>query len=312
MAKKYTGVIPALSLPFQENQQIDERGFCRLISWVTSHDGITGVLTNGHTGEVYALLPEERAEVTRIAASELRGKMPVISAINCEGIREAEHHARAARDAGASALLVMPPHMWLRFGMKPEHVGDYFKAIHEASGLDLVVHVYPSWTRASYTTDVLLMLAAMPGVKAFKIGTRDMNKYGADVRTLRDAHPESTLLTCHDEYLLSSMVQGVDGALVGLASFIPDLIIALWRAVQAKDFAEAVRMQELINPLKDFVYGRGEPSSDAHSRMKYGMYLAGIIDRPIVRDPIRQPSASERETIHRAVQRANRLALKSA
>jgi 4-hydroxy-tetrahydrodipicolinate synthase len=312
MAKKYTGIISALSLPFFENQEIDQRGFRRLISWVASHDGITGVLTNGHTGEVYALLPEERAEVTRIAVDELRGKMPVISAINCEGIREAQHHACMARDAGAAGVLVMPPHMWLRFGMKIEHVTDYFKAIYEASGLDMVVHVYPAWTRASYTTEVLLALAAQPGVKAFKIGTRDMNKYGADLRALRAATPEASLLTCHDEYLLASMVQGVDGALVGLASFIPDLIISLWRAVLANDFAGAVHMQEMINPLKDIVYGRGEPSSDAHSRMKYAMYLAGLLDRPVVRDPIRQPSEAERDMIHQAVQGASRLALKSA
>jgi len=312
MAKKYTGVLPALSLPFFENQEIDERGFRRLVSWVTGHDGITGVLTNGHTGEVYALLPEERAEVTRIAVDELRGKMPVISAINCEGIREAQHHARMARDAGAAAALVMPPHMWLRFGMKLEHVTDYFKAIHEASGLDIVVHVYPAWTRASYTTEMLLALAAQPGVKAFKIGTRDMNKYGADLRALRAAEPDVALLTCHDEYLLASMVQGVDGALVGLASFIPDLIVSLWRAVQAENFAEAVKIQGRINPLKDIVYGRGEPSSDAHSRMKYAMHLAGLLDRPIVRDPIRQPAPAEREMIHAAVQGASRLALKSA
>ena len=54
-----------------------------------------------------------------------------------------------------------------------------------------------------------------------KLGTREMNKYARDVRTIRQVSPEVTVLTCHDEYLLASMVQGVDGALVGFASFIP-------------------------------------------------------------------------------------------
>src|SRR3546814_4067865 len=125
--KKYTGVIPALSVPMVDNQEIDEDGFRRLVRWVADHDGITGVLTNGHTGEVFALLHDERARVTRLAAEELSGKAPVISAVNCEGIREAQIHAREARDAGASAILVMPPHMWLRFGMRQEHVVDYFQ-----------------------------------------------------------------------------------------------------------------------------------------------------------------------------------------
>jgi 4-hydroxy-tetrahydrodipicolinate synthase len=58
-----------------------------------------------------------------------------------------------------------------------------------------------------------------------EVGTRDMNKYARDVRTIRQANPNVTVLTCHDEYLLASMVQGVDGALVGFASFVPQMII---------------------------------------------------------------------------------------
>ena len=47
--------------------------------------------------------------------------------------------------------------------------------------------------------------------------------------------PIAAVLTCHDEYLLASMVQGVDGGLLGFASFIPELILELVNAVQAGD-----------------------------------------------------------------------------
>lgn len=312
MSKPYAGIIPAVSLPMDEQQEIDEAGFRSLLRFVAGHDGITGVMTNGHTGEVYSLLAEERQRVTAIAADELKGRIPVIGAVNCEGIREAQIHARAQRDAGASAILVMPPHMWLRFGMRPEHVTDYFNAIADASGLDLVVHIYPAWTRTSYTTEVLQALARIPAVKVFKIGTREMNKYAYDLRALRETAPEKTLLTCHDEYLLASMVQGVDGALVGFASFVPQLICDLWRAVQANDLVAARAIQEKINPLKDIVYGRGEPTSDAHARMKYAMYRAGILERPVVRDPIRQPGPQERAAIEQALEGAGMLRIKQA
>ena len=64
-----------------------------------------------------------------------------------------------AREAGAKALDVMPPHHWLRFGFRPDHVTDYFEAIAEA-GLDLVAHVYPAWTRASYSSATLAAAGA--------------------------------------------------------------------------------------------------------------------------------------------------------
>ena len=46
-----------------------------------------------------------------------------------------------------------------------------------------------------------------------------MNKYARDLKAIREADASKAILTCHDEYLLASMVQGVDGALVGFASF---------------------------------------------------------------------------------------------
>jgi 4-hydroxy-tetrahydrodipicolinate synthase len=51
--------------------------------------------------------------------------------------------------------------------------------------------------------------------------------------------------------------------------------------------------QARIDPLKDMVYGLGEPSGDAHARMKLAMVMAGLIASPVVRPPIRQPSAAE-------------------
>ena len=56
---------------------------------------------------------------------------------------------------------------------------------------------------------------------------------------IRAAAPDKACLTCHDEYLLPSMVQGVDGALVGFASVIPGFIHDLLQAVKAGDLTRA-------------------------------------------------------------------------
>ncbi|MDE2229793.1 MAG: dihydrodipicolinate synthase family protein [Alphaproteobacteria bacterium] len=303
----YRGVIPALSVPFRPDLSIDEADLRQFAAGLIRYDRVVALMTNGHTGEVFALTPKERAEVTRIVANELRGRRPVISAVVCEGISEAIEHAHMAKEAGAQGLDIMPPHHWLRFGFKPEHVIDYFSAIGKASGLDLVVHVYPAWTRASYSSELLAELARVPYVRAFKVGTRDMNKYGRDLRAIRAAAPDKALLTCHDEYLLASLVQGVDGALVGFASFIPRLIIDLLDAVEAGDLKRAMEIQFTIDPLKDLVYGGGEPTGDAHARMKAAMVMAGVIGSGVVRPPTRLPSGAEVKQIEEALGNAGLL-----
>ena len=299
-AINFHGIIPAIAVPFRKDLSIDEIELKRFSQWLAKRPGVTALMTNGHTGEVFSLQPHERAEVTRIVADELRGKLPVISSIVCEGLGDAREHATLARDAGAQGLDVMPPHHWLRFGCRPGHVMRYFETIAE-TGLDLIAHVYPAWTRASYSSATMADLARMPAVRAFKTGQRDMNKYAADIRAVREADPSKAILTCHDEYILASMVQGVDGALLGFASFIPGLINELWEAVKAGDLKKAMAAQALITPLKDAVYGGGEPTGEAHARMKMGMYLAGVIDDATMRPPTEAPDEKEIHALREAL-----------
>lgn len=304
----YRGIIPAISCPFTPDHRIDEPALRKLASWLAGHDGVVAVMTNGHTGEVFSLTPAERAHVTRIVGDELRDRLPVISSLVCEGIADAAEQARMAREAGAAALDVMPPHHWLRFGFTSGHALQYFEAIHRAApDLDLVCHVYPAWTRAAYSSQLLADLARLPYVQAFKVGQRDMNKYARDIQAMREADPGKAILTCHDEYLLASMVQGVDGALVGFATFIPQLIIDLWEAVKAGDLRRAQAVQAVITPLKDAVYGGGEPTGEAHARMKMGMYLAGVLEDATVRPPTEAPNEEEVQALRAALQQAGLL-----
>lgn len=308
----FHGLIPAMAVPFRPDLSVDARTLAGFARWLAAQPGVVGMMTNGHTGEVFSFTPRERAEVTRIVAEAVEGRCPVVSSVVCEGIRDAIEQAGWAREAGAQALDIMPPHHWLRFGFRPSHVIDYFTAVGEASGLPLIVHVYPAWTKASFSSELLAELARLPFVKAFKIGTREMNKYKRDLQMIRAAAPEKALLTCHDEYLLASMVQGVDGALVGFASVIPGLINDLLNAVKAGDLSTAMAIQARIDPLKDAVYGAGEPTGEAHANMKAAMVAAGIFPSGAMRPPTVAPGAEELTRIKAAVQAAGLIPAQAA
>ncbi len=298
----FRGILPAMQVPFRDDLSIDEDELRRFSSWLSSHPGIGGLVTNGHTGEVFALSAHERADVTRSVADAVAGRVPVVSGICCESIQESVEHALMASEAGASGLLVMPPHYWLRFGMRHDHVIDHFLAISQAVDLNLIVHVYPAWTKARYSSRLLAELARVPNVTTFKVGTREMSKYERDIRAIRAANPACTVLTCHDEYVLASMVQGVDGALVGFASLIPDFLVDLYEAVCDGDLHAAQQIQRRISILKDAVYADEEPSGDAHARMKAAMVMAGRLRSSVVRPPTRQPSPERLERIREALE----------
>ncbi|HEY7038804.1 MAG TPA: dihydrodipicolinate synthase family protein [Methylomirabilota bacterium] len=293
MSRAFHGVIPAMAVPFRDDYKIDEDGLARFSRWLAGCRGVTALMTNGHTGEVGSLLPEERAQVTRIVADAVGGRVRVISAVCSEGTFEAIEHARAAAHAGADTIDVMPCHMWLRFGVKEDAVYEYVRAIGAESGLDLIVHVYPAGTRVAYSTRLMTRLASLPQVKGFKMGQRDLGKYERDIRALRAEAPDVSLLNCMDEYLFPTFVHRMDGTLVGCASLIPELTYELMDAMQADDLARARRANELIWPVKEAVYGAGEPSGDAHARMKEGLARRGLFRSALARPPVLPPSAEE-------------------
>lgn len=291
--RAFHGVIPAMAIPFRDDYKIDEEGLARFARWLAGCRGVTALMTNGHTGEVGSLLPEERAEVTRIVADAVKPRVRVVSAVCAEGTFEAVEHARAAGHAGADTIDVMPCHMWLRFGVKEDAVYEYVKAIGAESGLDLIVHVYPANTKVAYSTRLMVRLANLPHVKGFKMGQRDLGKYERDIRAIRADAPHVSLLNCMDEYLFPTFVHRMDGTLVGCASLIPELTNDLLEAMQADDLTRAREINDRVWPIKEAVYGAGEPSGDAHARMKEGMAMRGLFRTALARPPVLPPSAEE-------------------
>ena len=289
----WSGVLAATLCPFTDDHKIDEPGLRAYSRYLASVDGIRGLVCNGHTGEVMGLRVHERAEVTRIMADEVGDQVQIVSGVCADGSNEAIDNAIAAKEAGADAILLMPCHHWLRFGRTPETAIAFFEDVANGADIPIIVHQYPDWTKATYTLDELLVIAKMPHVVALKMGSRNLSRLENEYRILKREVPDVPHLTCHDEYLLASLLTGADGALVGFAGFVPELIVALVHNALAGNYAEAKEVQEVVHQLNKIVYRLGEPSSDAHQRMKVAMTMQGRFPGNAVLPPLRPLPAHE-------------------
>jgi len=289
------GVFPATLCPFHADESIDEKGLRAYIAELAAVDGVKGLTCNGHTGEIMSLRPAERNRVTQIVAETVRAsgrELKTISGVSAEGSMEAIDHALAAKEAGADAILLMPPHHWLRFGRSSQTVVGFFEDVASA-GIDIVVHQYPAWTKAGYTLDEMKALVQIPQVKCIKMGTRDMSRWLYDYQELKNANQDVPIITCHDEFLLPTLLEAADGALVGFAGFVPELIVELVQRALDGDLGGAKETQKKVEPLNRIVYAFGEPSSSAHQRMKCARWLLGMFPSPKMRRPLRDLDAEE-------------------
>lgn len=284
--ERWENIFPAICVPFHDDYSVNEQEFRKYLRWLTSIDLIDGLVANGHTGEITSLNPQERKQVTEIVADEVGDHVVVISGVSAEGTFEAIEHAKEAQAAGADGILLMPPHTWLRFGMRQEAVIKFFQDVADAIDIGIIIHLYPSMTKAFYPVETIIELAKIPTVKTLKMGTRQMAVYERDIRILRREAPDLTILTCQDEYLVSSLYVGVDGALIGFGCCIPEVITEVWQAVKDNDFAKTRELQEQIFPMAEAIYGIGQPSGDAHARMKEALKQRGLFSSALMRPPI--------------------------
>jgi 4-hydroxy-tetrahydrodipicolinate synthase len=298
------GVFPATLCTFFEDESIDEEGLREYFDWLCQFNGIKGLVCNGHTGEIMALRPEERERVTEILAEEIKksGKdIKVVSGVAGEGSLVAIDHAIAAKNAGADAILLMPPHYQLRFGRSSETAIDFIRDVAEGAEIDIIIHQYPSWTKVGYTLAEMSEMVKIPRVVSIKMGTRDMARWLYDYEQLKNIAPDVTIITCHDEYLLPTLIEAGDGALIGFAGFAPELMVDLVDACVAGDLPTAKEAEKTVAPLAKLIYNFGEPGSGAHQRMKVALWLMGKISSPVFRRPLRPLSEENVNRIRKSL-----------
>ncbi len=73
--------------------------------------GVNGVTVLGVTGEVARLDDGERQRVLEIVTAHVNGRIGVVAGTTAEGTRTCIGYSRAARAAGATAVMVSPPRM---------------------------------------------------------------------------------------------------------------------------------------------------------------------------------------------------------
>ena len=106
----FEGVYSVLPTPFTPGDEIDHTSLRRVIDLALSA-GVDGVTALGVTSEAARLSDRERDEVLATVLSHVAGRVPVVAGTTAEGTTLCLERSRAARAAGATAVMVSPPRM---------------------------------------------------------------------------------------------------------------------------------------------------------------------------------------------------------
>jgi len=234
------GVFPALVTPFDKDEGVDESAFRGLIRHVI--DDVDGLVPCGTTGEFPYLSVEEQRRLVEITVEEARGK-PVIAGTGAPSTRQAIELARNAKEAGASACLVVTPYF-----LHPSDKGIYqhFYELAQAVHIPVILYNIPQVVDAYLPRTVIEDLADIDNIVALKDSSGNLT-YTMEV--LEMVQGRIDVFIGHDEVVLPALAGGCSGMILASANVFPEVWQRVFQAVQEGDLATAREWQMRVQKL---------------------------------------------------------------
>ena len=261
----FKGSIPALITPFA-NGGVDEKAFQDLVDWQIKQ-GSHGVVPCGTTGESPTLTHEEDMRVTRLCVEAAAGRVPVIAGTGSNNTDEAIQLTRAAKEAGADAVLVVTPYY-----NKPNQEGLYahYTAIHDAVEIPIVIYNIPGRSIVDMSVETMARLAELPNIVGVKDATADLTR---PAKTRRAIGPDFAQLSGEDATVVPFLAQGGHGCISVTCNVAPRACADLHEAWQRRDVETVQQINDRLMPLHEALFMEPSPGP-----VKYAAGLLGLAD----------------------------------
>ena len=252
MTPRFEGVYSVLPTPFTAGDEIDIAGLKKIIDLFIAA-GVDGFTAVGVTREVARLTERERTLVLETVLGHVDGRVPVVVGTTAEGFRTCIEFTRAARTAGASAVMISPPRLPK---LNSDAVVSHFRAVADAVDVPIVVQDFPPISGFAMEASLLLRIAReVPTVACIKLEDAPTPSKVTRIRAEAGDHPVKILGGLGGVYLLEELIAGADGAMTGFAY--PEILVAVVTAFRAGDHRKAAEQFYRFVPLMRFEFQEG-------------------------------------------------------
>lgn len=205
--------------------------------------GVNGITLLGSTGEFLHFDLEDRARLVTMGVK--RSRVPVLANVSHSTLEGTLRLTEEAFDAGAAGMLIMPPYFF-KYG--PEVVREYFLRLAALAprGARLFLYNIPF-----FTSEIPAEVAAELVRSGVYLGIKDSSgnfEYFSSLAAVRK-EVEFALISGSEPIYRESRAAGADAIVSGCASAVPELMVALERALAADDSAMA---DQLNSHLREF------------------------------------------------------------
>ena len=250
MTKPFAGMLTPIVTPFTKDDVVDEPGLRRNVS-MWEKTPLDGLVVLGSNGEAPQLHDDEADRVIAIVREGWPQSRWLVAGTGRESTRGTIAATRRAAALGADAALVRTPSFF-----KPQMTTDVFvrhyTEVADASPIPVLLYNVTMFTGVTFAVDGVERLASHENI----VGLKDS---GTDVGQLADlvarTPDDFTVLGGSATVLAHSLIAGCDGAVVALASLLPELCVELREHVKAGRTGAALALQRRLLPIARSVGG---------------------------------------------------------
>jgi dihydrodipicolinate synthase/N-acetylneuraminate lyase len=287
----WTGAMPALTTPFDASGRIDFEAHAANIERQIEA-GATGFVAAGCTGEFWALNSSERSDLARETVRAAAGRAIAIIGTGSIMADEVIAQSRAAADAGADAILVMPPYF---VQATESELIAHFASVNEGTALPIVLYNIPGNAGNALSPDLVGRLADLDKVVAIKESSGDWGNFH---RTLLAAGDRIRVFCGPSSVFGMAAVQaGADG----LIDCFPNVwsgCLGIWSAARTGDYERAAMLQATGLALTDLFVSGGRTLYPA---TKAAMDYLGLPGGGAPRPPLRALEGAPLEQLQRGL-----------
>jgi 4-hydroxy-tetrahydrodipicolinate synthase len=240
---RFPGIIPAVTTPFTDADAIDFDGLAANVDALV-RGGVHGLVATGTMGESASLELEERQQVTAAICGAAGGRVPVLAGIAAPTARVATRYALAAQEAGATALMMLPP---LNYNGDFREIAAYFAAVGEATGMEIMAYNNPGASGVELSVEMIARLGnEVDAVVAIKECSGETRNIAAIIGATGD---DFEVVVGGDDFALEGFCAGATGWVSGVANVIPADCVRLYDACREGDLATAREIYQRMLPL---------------------------------------------------------------
>jgi 2-keto-3-deoxy-L-arabinonate dehydratase len=304
ISSAYRGVFPVAPTIFTASGELDLDGQRRCLDFMIDA-GSDGICLLANFSEQFVLSDEERTTLVHTALEHIAGRVPTIVTTTHFSSRVCAERSRAAQDAGAAMVMVMPPYHGATFRVAESGIYSFYQTLSDAIDIPIMIQDAPVAGTPLSAPFLARMAKEIANVSYFKIevpGTanklRELIALGGDaIVGPWDGEEAITLM--------ADLEAGATGAMTG-AGF-PDGIRSVMDAWVAGDAELAAANYERWLPLINMENRQGGLAT-----CKVLMKEGGVIACDAVRHPLPQMHPATRESLLKVARRVDPLVLRWA